>query len=149
MASSSSAASRGTSTSPIPPVSWPLTHVFISCPLAAGVWDWFAATWAAVTGDDAPPRSADLLLADDTRIWGPPRQLRQLWHRLRLATICQLWAAYQRSRRQPDAAAIRDILSRESGGKQGIWLELDEIAPTTSEAGIGRRHHVQCPRHPL
>ena len=83
-----------------------LTHVFITCPLAAGVWDWFAATWAAVTGDDAPPRSADLLLADDTRIWGPPRQLRQLWHRLRLAAICQLWAAYQRGRHQPDAAAI-------------------------------------------
>ncbi|EIE22816.1 WLM-domain-containing protein [Coccomyxa subellipsoidea C-169] len=83
-----------------------LTHVFIICPLAAGVWDWFAATWAAVTGDDAPPRSADLLLADDTRIWGPPRQLRQLWDRLRLATICQLWAAYQRGRHQPDAAAI-------------------------------------------
>lgn len=83
-----------------------LTHVFITCPLAAGVWDWFAATWAAVTGDDAPPRSADLLLADDTRVWGPPRQLGQLWHRLRLATICQLWAAYQRGRHQPDAAAI-------------------------------------------
>ncbi|KAK9918450.1 hypothetical protein WJX75_004175 [Coccomyxa subellipsoidea] len=83
-----------------------LTHVFITCPLAAGVWDWFAATWAAVNGDDAPPRSADLLLADDTRIWGPPRQLRQLWHRLRLAAICQLWAAYQRGRHQPDAAAI-------------------------------------------
>lgn len=83
-----------------------LTHVFISCPLAVGVWDWFAATWAAVTGDAAPPLSADLLLADDTRIWGPPRPLMPLWHRLRLAAICQLWAAYQRGRHQSEAAAI-------------------------------------------
>ena len=28
---------------------------------------------------------------------------RPLWHRLRLATIYQLWAAYQRARHQPDA----------------------------------------------
>jgi hypothetical protein len=68
-----------------------LTHVFITCPLAAGVWDWFAKTWAAITSEAAPPRSADLLLADDTRAWGPPRQLRSLWHRLRLGTIRQLW----------------------------------------------------------
>ena len=65
-----------------------LTHVFITCPLAAGVWDWHAATWAAVTGETAPPRSTDLLLADDTRVWEPPQQLRPLWQRLRLATIC-------------------------------------------------------------
>ncbi|EIE20341.1 hypothetical protein COCSUDRAFT_58048 [Coccomyxa subellipsoidea C-169] len=55
-----------------------LTHVFITCPLAAGVWDWHAATWAAVTGETAPPRSTDLLLANDTRVWEPPRQLRPL-----------------------------------------------------------------------
>jgi hypothetical protein len=78
-----------------------LTHVFITCPLAARVLNWFAATWSAITGETAPPRSADLLRADDTRAWGPPRQLRSLWHRLRLATICQLRTAYQRARHQP------------------------------------------------
>ncbi len=30
-----------------------LTHVLITCPLAAAVWDWFAATWAAITGGRA------------------------------------------------------------------------------------------------
>ena len=54
----------------------------------------------AVTGETAPPRSTDLLLADDTRVWEP---LRPIWQRLCLATICQLWAAYQRGRHQPDA----------------------------------------------
>ena len=82
-----------------------LTHVFITRPLAAGVWDWFAATWAAITGEAAQPRSADLLLADDTRAWGPRRQRRSLWHRLRLAIICQLWTAYQRPRHQPAVSA--------------------------------------------
>ncbi|BDA41573.1 hypothetical protein COCOBI_02-3540 [Coccomyxa sp. Obi] len=36
-----------------------LTHVFITCPLAASIWGWFAATWAAVTGEDPPPLSGD------------------------------------------------------------------------------------------
>lgn len=77
-----------------------LTHVFITCPLAATVWGWFAATWAAITGAAPPPLSADLLLADDQRTWQPGPQLGPLWHRLRLATICQLWASYQRARHQ-------------------------------------------------
>lgn len=90
-----------------------ITHVFITCPLAAAVWDWFAATWAAITGEDAPPRSADLLLADDLRAWSPPRQLMPLWTRLRLATICQLWTAYQHARHQPDAVvAAASITAR-------------------------------------
>ena len=80
-----------------------ITHVLVTCPLAAAVWDWFAATWAAITGEDAPPRSPDLFLADDQRTWRPASQLRPLWHRFRLSTISQLWAAYQRMRHQPDA----------------------------------------------
>ena len=59
-----------------------LTHVLMTCPLAAAVWDWFAATWAAITGEDASPRSTDLLLADDQRTWRPATQLRPLWHSL-------------------------------------------------------------------
>ena len=34
-----------------------------------------------------------------------------LWQRLRLATLCQLWAAYQRGRHQPDAAATAGALA--------------------------------------
>ncbi len=76
------------------------THVMMACPLAAAVWDWFA----AVIGEDEPLRSTDLLLADNQRTWRPASQLRPPWHRLRLATISQLWAAYQRARHQPDTA---------------------------------------------
>ncbi|CAL8461716.1 g1247 [Coccomyxa elongata] len=103
-----------------------LTHVLMTCPLAAAVWDWFAATWAAVTGEDAPPRSLDLLLANDQRTWRPASQLRPLWHSLRLATIYQLWAAYQRARHQPDAAqsagaVAARILSSSRKALLGDW----------------------------
>ena len=99
-----------------------LTHVFISCPLAAGVWDWFAATRAAVTGDDAPPRSAEGL---GFRV-NP-----------NYASTCQQSGAQANG-------GIREILSRKSGGKQVGWRELFEIhTPTTS----GRdRQEASCPR---
>ncbi|BDA49659.1 hypothetical protein COCOBI_14-2790 [Coccomyxa sp. Obi] len=88
-----------------------LTHVFITCPLAASIWGWFAATWAAVTGEDPPPLSADLLLADDQRQWQPASQLTPLWHRLRLAATCQLWASYQRARHQTGAAESAGVVA--------------------------------------
>ncbi|CAL8467208.1 g6760 [Coccomyxa elongata] len=98
----------------------------MTCPLAAAVWDWFAATWAAITGEDAPPRSTDLLLADDQRTWRPASQLWPLWHSLRLATIYQLLAAYQRARHQPDAAqsagaVAARILSSSRKALLGDW----------------------------
>ncbi|BDA46019.1 hypothetical protein COCOBI_08-1110 [Coccomyxa sp. Obi] len=88
-----------------------LTHVFITWPLAASIWGWFAATWAAVTGEDPPPLSAHLLLADDQRQWQAASQLTPLWHRMRLATICQLWASYQRARHQTGAAESAGVVA--------------------------------------
>ena len=110
-----------------------LTQIFITCFLAAGVWDWHAATWAAVTGENAPPRSTDLLLADDTRMWEPPRQLRPLWQLLRLATICQLWAAYQRGRHQPDAHTSPGQLAARilSSCRKASWPTGDLPPPTS------------------
>ncbi|BDA47361.1 hypothetical protein COCOBI_10-2080 [Coccomyxa sp. Obi] len=88
-----------------------LTHVFITCPLAATVWGWFTATWAAITGEDPPPVSADLLLADDQRAWQPASQLAPLWHRMRLVTICQLWATYQRARHQQGTPGTAGVVA--------------------------------------
>ncbi|EIE23126.1 hypothetical protein COCSUDRAFT_63494 [Coccomyxa subellipsoidea C-169] len=42
---------------------------------------------AGSPGEPALPRSPDLLLADDTRVSEPPRQLRPLWQRLRLGRL--------------------------------------------------------------
>src|SRR5579875_2389440 len=48
-----------------------LSHIFITCPVAAQVLAWVCAIWAAITGEAAPPRSTDLFLADDRRTWTP------------------------------------------------------------------------------
>jgi len=65
-------------------------------------------------------------LADDQRAWRPASKLRPLWHSLRLATIYQLWAAYQRARNQPDAAqsagaVAARILSSSRKALLGDW----------------------------
>ena len=75
----------------------------LSCPVSQAVWQWFAATWTAVTQQPAPPLHADLLLADDRRgPWQPAAGLDSLWQRLRLLVITQLWDAYCRARSRPE-----------------------------------------------
>ena len=115
MASSSSAASRGTSTAPIPPVtvarilagqvSWqhsPMSSSAALSPPGCGTGSQrHGPRWPETTR-----RRATQTFLSPTTPGSGDRQLRQLWHRLRLATIRQLWAAYQRGRRQPDEAAI-------------------------------------------
>jgi hypothetical protein len=80
-----------------------LSHMFITCPLAAQVLDWVCATWVAVTGEAAPPRSADLFLADDRRVWTPAPALLPLWQRLRLAMLASLHAAHRAGHAHPTA----------------------------------------------
>ena len=116
-----------------------ITHVLVTCPLAAAVWDWFAATWAAISGEDAPPRSPDLFLVDDHRTWRPASQLRPLWHRFRLSTISQLWAAYQRMRHQPDA--------KPSAG--GVAARVLSSCRTTLPGVLGVTACVALPRAPF
>ncbi|CAL8465444.1 g4980 [Coccomyxa elongata] len=103
-----------------------LTHVLMTCPLAAAVWDWFAATWAAITGEDAPPRRTDLLLADDQRTWRPAQDpLAQPVTGHHLPALHHL-AAYQRARHQPGAAqsagaVAARILSSSRKALLGDW----------------------------
>ena len=54
-----------------------LSHIFLSCPVAAAVWSWVAQLWVAVT-ERRPPA---------------PAGLRELWLILRMATIFYLWGA--------------------------------------------------------
>ena len=84
-----------------------LSHVTLSCPVSPAVWQWFAATWAAITQQPAPPLHADLLLADDRRgPWHPAADLVSLWQRLHLLVITQLWVAYCRCRSQPEQPTL-------------------------------------------
>ena len=61
-----------------------LTHIFVTCPLAAAVVTLLSATWGALTGGPGPPHSAYLFLADDRRAWAPIGPPQGLWQRLRL-----------------------------------------------------------------
>ena len=91
-----------------------LSHVMLSCPVSQAVWQWFAATWTAVTQQVAPPLHADLLLADDRRgPWQPVAGLDSLWQR---DFAC--WSSWmptaapdhgQSSRRKPAHIAARVI----------------------------------------
>lgn len=117
-----------------------LSHVFISCPIAAPVWQWFANTWAAITAGPAPRLTADLLLADDRRGgWYPPASLRPLWHRLRLLIISKLWAAYSTGHLQPGshssaAHVAARVLAAARAMMRRDWLLVE--ADIRQESGI-------------
>ena len=75
-----------------------LSHAFLDCPASAPAIDWLCSTWAALTNQSPPPRTAAVLLADDLRSWtqhspaAEPRLL-LLWTRLRITVIGSIWAA--------------------------------------------------------
>ena len=73
-----------------------LSHVFLECPDFAPATDWLCNTWGALTGGAAPPRTAEVLLADDLRSWttnspAHSSRLLALWNRLRVAVIGSIW----------------------------------------------------------
>lgn len=71
-----------------------LSHAFLDCPAAAPAIDWLLATWAQLSQQAPPPRSASVLLADDLDAWpGAPTDARTLalWTRLRVAVLGAVW----------------------------------------------------------
>ena len=72
---------------PQPPLAT-LSHVFIDCPVAETVRQWFLGVWRRVQpGAPAAIISNRVLLLDDSRVWAPPRQREQLWTLLRLLLL--------------------------------------------------------------
>jgi hypothetical protein len=56
-----------------------LTHLFVECPVAAAVWQWFAQLWQLVQpGAVVPVSSIWVLLLDDDSVWAPPMAKQQL-----------------------------------------------------------------------
>ena len=71
-----------------PPPLATLSHVFLDCPVAVAVLQWFLRVWRQV--QPAAPAtiiSSRVLLLDDSTIWAPPRQHAQLWTLLRLLLL--------------------------------------------------------------
>ena len=65
-----------------------LSHVFLDCPVAAAVLQWFLSVWRRVQ-PAAPDTiiSSRVLLVDDSTAWVPPRQHGPLWTLLRLLLL--------------------------------------------------------------
>ena len=89
-----------------------MPHLFLTCPVAKGVWEWVSNLWACVADGVRPPLSAAVLLADDIKTWGPPTKLRPLWTRLRLAVLYALWCAACQARRGSVPASARTVAAQ-------------------------------------
>ncbi|DBA69810.1 TPA: hypothetical protein ACH3X2_14309 [Trebouxia sp. C0005] len=86
-----------------------ISHLFITCPVAATVTDWLCRLWQAMTGYLPVVSAASLLAADTPSEQLPSNELLQTWHRLRLAVLHSIWAASQiaqasRPTQAPDAS---------------------------------------------
>jgi hypothetical protein len=114
-----------------------LSHAFLDCVDAAPAMDWLCATWAALTLQAAPPRSAAVLLADDLRAWttdspADDTQLLALWTRLRVTVIGSIWAARcargQGRLRHVSLAryAIRLAVQSLKGAIERDWLRVSQ-----------------------
>jgi hypothetical protein len=56
-----------------PPQLETITHLFMECPVAAAVWQWFAQLWQQVQpGATVPVGSCRVLLLYDNSVWAPP-----------------------------------------------------------------------------
>ncbi len=53
-----------------------------------------------------------MLLADDGRVWQPPRQLRALWTRLRLAVLHAIWVAACHAHQDRIPSTARSVATR-------------------------------------
>jgi hypothetical protein len=83
-----------------------LSHLFVQCPVAVAVWAWFAQVWHRVQpGETVDFSSTRILLLDDSSVWQPPAQLRQLWTYLRLLLLESFWVVRCASEGRPYSSA--------------------------------------------
>ena len=72
-----------------------ISHLFLTCPVAATVTNWLCRLWQAMTGYLPVVSVAGLLAADTSSEQLPSDALLQIWHRLRLAVLHSIWTASQ------------------------------------------------------
>ncbi|KAA6430032.1 MAG: hypothetical protein FRX49_00463 [Trebouxia sp. A1-2] len=104
-----------------------ISHLFITCPVAATVTDWLCRLWQAMTGYLPVVSAASLLAADTPSEQLPSDALLQTWHRLRLAVLHSIWAASQiaeasRPTQAPDAS--EPVATLESGDAAGQQVSM-------------------------
>ena len=88
-----------------------LSHMFVQCPIARQVWQWFARIWHRVQpAAQVDFSSTRIVLLDDGSVWQPPAELQQLWTYMRLLMLESIWSVRCRSNGKPYAS--RQVISR-------------------------------------
>ncbi len=121
-----------------------ISHLFITCPVAATVTDWLCRLWQAVTGYLPVVSAASLLAADTPSEQLPSDALLQTWHRLRLAVLHSIWAAPQIAQVsrsiQPSDASEPDAIMASSPLSQQVSLSSSS---TTAPRPLGEANSVE------
>ena len=117
-----------------------LSHMFVTCSVAAPVWSWVASLMACLPDCTRPPITVSVLLADDSRVWHPPSKLQPLWLRLRLATLHALWCEGAKVRRGGPAGSARGVACRVLAYCRKLMVQH------WSRVGMHRRDLGGCPQ---
>ena len=97
-----------------------LTHLFLECPVAAAVWQWFAQLWQQVQpGAVVPVGSSRVLLLDDDSVWAPPADKQQLWTYMRLLLLESIWVVRSSCRATGPVGGSQDSGSQAGSGQTG------------------------------
>ena len=113
-----------------------LTHIFVTCQLAQAVVRWLCDVWAALDPGNRPPSTFAVIAVGDPGTWTP--QWPELWMRLRLRTLHELWrshAAMQRAQQPASACAIASRIVLGAAADMRLdWLRASMPAHALADA---------------
>ena len=115
-----------------------LTHIFTSCYIAKAVVGWLCAVWATIEPGNKPPASFAVIAVGDPRAW--TTQWPQLWLRLRLRLLHELWRSHSKMQHATDqhpapasSIALRIILGAAADMRLD-WLRASMSAHVLADA---------------
>jgi len=114
-----------------------LTHGFLECPVVQRVWQWVADLWAAVSMQNGPPLTLEVLLCGRMRpVWQP----RSLWHLFRGVAVGCIFQARARALQsgQPlsSARVACCIVSALRTAMQRDWLAATRCSSVRALFGV-------------
>jgi hypothetical protein len=113
-----------------------ISHALLTCPAAAGAWQWLAEhVWSRVQpGAQVDTSSAGLMLLDDSSVLEPPQRHARLWTHLRLLML----EALPEARRSGPAFTAQAIACRIKAKLQRqIWQDWQRVGTDIKqEAGV-------------
>jgi hypothetical protein len=116
------------------------SHLFIECPVAAAVWQWFAQLWQQVQPGAVVPISSRVLLLDDFSVWAPAADKQLLWTHLRLLLLESIWSVRSCSGWKPGSGAA-GVGGTEAGSSRAA--EATATAAATAGTAAAAAPHLQ------